>query len=132
MFKDFKVVSEGCNIPNKPEYKEVRAAISTTLQPQRASFKLSGVNTQFANLIRSTLLTGLPVRHLFANYENLKTTDEYIIPEVILNRIRIIPILQDTQIGKNLHWTSDVMHRVILKPANLSRRFHRMILRCFI
>jgi len=95
------VIDEGPKIPNRAEYKEILAAISTQMRPKRATFTLENVNTQFANLIRSTLLTGLPVRHLkIIKYENLSVKDPYRIHESIEDRVRLIPIKQDTEIGK--------------------------------
>ncbi|QYB17665.1 putative DNA-directed RNA polymerase subunit IIi [Pacmanvirus S19] len=67
-----------------------------TLKKKRMSFQISGVNNAESNAIRRTIGCELLVSGLHAEYENIKTNDLFIIPEMMVQRFRMIPIDQNT------------------------------------
>lgn len=73
--------------------------IPTTNIPHHIEFVLSGVSNAVSNAIRRTVLCELPVYHLECEYENIKTNDAHIIPEMLQKRLMMIPINQ-TASGK--------------------------------
>jgi len=68
--------------------------ISKNLKPERIEFTLGGVNNAIANGIRRTAACELPVKHMICNYEDIKTRDKFIIPEMIIKRLMMIPLSQ--------------------------------------
>lgn len=58
------------------------------------SIKLTDANCAIANAIRRTLISEMPVKHLTVSLTDIKTTDPYVIGEVIKKRIEMIPISQ--------------------------------------
>lgn len=57
-------------------------------------FELKDANCAIANAIRRTLISEIPIKHLTVSLVDIKTTDPYIIGEVIKKRIEMIPISQ--------------------------------------
>lgn len=57
-------------------------------------FELTDANCALANAIRRTLMSELPIKHLTVALTDIKTTDPYVIGEVIRKRIEMIPISQ--------------------------------------
>ncbi len=57
-------------------------------------FELKDANCAIANAIRRTLMSELPIKHLTVSLTDIKSTDPYIIGEVIRKRIEMIPISQ--------------------------------------
>ena len=68
--------------------------LPNTLEPKFVSFEISGVSNAVSNGIRRTLLDEMPF--IAMKMGDLKTDDEFLIPEMIEKRIRMIPILQTT------------------------------------
>lgn len=83
-------------IDRSPKAKdpEVRKLLPTVLKPQRYEFTIVGVDNAIANAIRRVLCLELPVKALVCNYEDIETDDAHVIPEVIMKRLRMIPLLQ--------------------------------------
>jgi len=83
-------------IDRSPKAKdpEVRKLLPTVLKPQRYEFTIVGVDNAIANAIRRVLCLELPVKALVCNYEDIETDDAHVIPEVIVKRLRMIPLLQ--------------------------------------
>lgn len=57
-------------------------------------FELKECNCSLANAIRRTLMSEMPVKHLTVSLTDIKTTDPYIVGEMIRKRIEMIPISQ--------------------------------------
>lgn len=89
---DFKVKKL---IPNVPaQYKHL---LPTTLVQESCSFIISGCSNAVANAIRRTAACELKVAYLNCQYEDIVTTDPFIIPEMIQKRLRMIPVLQSVR-----------------------------------
>lgn len=69
-----------------------------TLFPKRIEFELSNVSNAVSNAIRRTVECELLVIAMFAEYADVTCDDIFIIPEMILRRLRMIPINQKTPI----------------------------------
>lgn len=65
-------------------------------KPCRIRFTLSGVNAAVSNSLVRTAMLELPVKRLRLEVEDIETTDEHIIPELLTKRIRCIPLAQST------------------------------------
>lgn len=69
--------------------KRIPSTVNNTLV-----FELLDANCAIANAIRRTLVSELPVKHLTVALTDIKTTDPYVIGEVIRKRIEMIPVAQ--------------------------------------
>lgn len=65
------------------------------LNKKSISFELINSNEAFANGIRRTFNDELLVKSLDVNIYDLKTDDKYILPDNIIERINLIPVLQN-------------------------------------
>ena len=65
------------------------------LNKKSITFDLINSNEAFANGIRRTFNDELLVKSLDINIYDLKTDDKYILPDNIIERINLIPILQN-------------------------------------
>lgn len=70
--------------------------LPTRLFPQRIEFIVAGVSNAISNGLRRTICCELPVRALYCEYEDIKTDDPYIIGEMLIKRLQMIPIDQST------------------------------------
>ena len=68
--------------------------VPKNLKPKRMSFQISGVNNAESNAIRRTIGCELLVSALHTEYENISTNDMFIIPEMLVKRMRMIPVDQ--------------------------------------
>jgi len=66
------------------------------------SCELHNVSSAFANAIRRVIGEEALVKGLDCDLADIKTDDEYIIHEMIQQRIRLIPIRQTIEVGKKL------------------------------
>jgi len=73
------------------EYKDL---LPTVLFPYKFEFTINGASNAVANAIRRTIACELPVKCLICDYENIQTNDPFIIPELIVKRLKLIPIAQ--------------------------------------
>jgi len=87
---DKKVVS----LAPKIKHAEIRALLPTVLTPLKASFVIHGVSNAVSNGIRRTIGGELRVSAMFAEYASMETNDPILIPEMVLLRLRMIPIDQ--------------------------------------
>jgi DNA-directed RNA polymerase subunit L len=90
--KDFKVKKLTPNVP--AQYKHL---LPTVLVQESCSFIISGCSNAVANAIRRTAACELKVAYLSCQYEDIVTTDPFIIPEMIQKRLRMIPVLQSVK-----------------------------------
>lgn len=67
--------------------------------PKHIEFNIKGVSNAVSNGLRRTIGGELLVKALFAEFENLTTTDVFIIPEMVLKRLRMIPLDQSTPLN---------------------------------
>lgn len=79
-----------------PQIKDpaLQKYLPTRLFPQHISFELSPVSNAVSNAIRRTVACELLVARMNTGFENLTTTDMFIIPEMVLRRFEMIPIDQ--------------------------------------
>jgi hypothetical protein len=68
--------------------------LPTRLLPEHISFVVSPVSNAVSNAIRRTVGCELLVARMAVAYDNLHTTDIFIIPEMVIKRLRMIPIDQ--------------------------------------
>lgn len=68
--------------------------VPTTLIPQKYSFVIHNVSNAVANGLRRTICGELLVKHLMVSHEDIKTNDARIIPDMIIERIKQLPIDQ--------------------------------------
>lgn len=68
--------------------------VPKTLLSKHISFTISGVNNAISNALRRTIACELLVNGLHAEYEHVKTNDMFVIPEMILGRLKMVPIDQ--------------------------------------
>lgn len=69
------------------------------LQPQEFSFELHGVNIAIANGLRRVIESGVPVKCFSVSPEDIESNDPYVIPEYIVQRLRLIPCKQSININ---------------------------------
>jgi DNA-directed RNA polymerase subunit L len=67
------------------------------------SFEMKGVNYSLANAIRRVLTNELPMKHMTVSLTSIKSTDKYIIDDVIHSRLEMIPIPQDIPLGTEMY-----------------------------
>ncbi len=72
----------------------INKLLPKTLIPVHCEFKISGVSNAVSNAIRRTIACELPVNAMFAEYSSLVTNEVFIIPEMVLERFKMIPLDQ--------------------------------------
>ena len=87
---DIEIIDLAPKLPNR-KYSHL---LPTVFTPKQMSFTINGTNNAVANAIRRTVLCELRVKHLHLEYEDIKTDEAFIIPEMIIKRLRMIPINQ--------------------------------------
>lgn len=70
--------------------------VPKTLFPKHMEFQLAPVNNAVSNALRRTISCELLVSALHVEYHDIKTNDMHVIPEMIIGRLRRIPIDQNT------------------------------------
>lgn len=81
---------------NAPKVNNATIAklLPKTIVPEIVSFRIHNVNNAVSNAIRRTLCDELPTIAMNCNYEDIKTNNEFILPEMVMKRLRLIPIDQ--------------------------------------
>ena len=92
--KDIKII----DLTPKLKNKALEKLLPTRLFPMRLEFNVAGVSNAVSNAIRRTVMCELLVRGLHAEHTDMKTNDMFIISEMIIKRLRMIPIDQTTPI----------------------------------
>ncbi len=85
--------------PEVPSYAKHLLSSNTSLQQQEFSFELHGVNIAIANGIRRVIESGVPVKCFNVSPDDIESNDPYVIPEYIVQRIRLIPCKQTININ---------------------------------
>lgn len=82
----------------------------------KCSFVLSGATNATANAIRRVIASELPSKAMFVEIGDITTNDEFVIPELVANRIRMIPLDQKCPVDSqfSLYATNDT-----LRPRNI-------------
>lgn len=91
---NIEVSNLGVELPDK--LKKYKSLVPTTLIPEKCSFHISGVSNALANGIRRVLGAELLVSHLDVDINDIITNDRRIIPAMLVERIKQIPIHQST------------------------------------
>lgn len=99
--RDLKVESLAPRVDKKYAHLVPRECI-----PVHASVILADVSTAVSNAMRRTIACELPVKAMWAEYDDFATTEPSIIPEMVINRIRMIPLVQSTP--DDARWELDV------------------------
>jgi hypothetical protein len=101
------------NIPNKYTH------LAPNILDNRCEFRLHGVNNAIAGSLIRTMCGEMSVNYLKCEYDDLETNDIYIIPEMVINRIMMIPINQSIPIGTNyvLSYTNDTPFLATIKTS---------------
>lgn len=76
------------------------------LEQSRVSFEIHNASEAMSNAVRRTLAGEMRLKHLVAAYEDIKTTDIFLIPEMLQQRIMSIAVLQ--KIPDGVTFTMDV------------------------
>jgi DNA-directed RNA polymerase subunit L len=112
-------------IPAVPaRYKHL---LPTALTQESCSFIIDGCNNAVANGIRRVIMCELKVAYLSCKYEDIVTTDPFIIPEMIQKRLRMIPLLQSVPAGAifNLNVTNNTLDVIDVKTGQLQSKTAR-------
>lgn len=72
------------------------------------SFELDKTYTGFANGIRRVLVEELPVYCLDTDHKNVETDDEFILNDMLIKNINLIPIIQEIKEPHKVHASIDV------------------------
>jgi len=73
---------------------------------QRLEFDIHNVSNAVSSAIRRTISTELLVKAMICKYEDIATTDIYIIPEMIIKRISTLPLDQSCPLDMTLELTA--------------------------
>lgn len=99
-------------VPNVSD--ALKKLLPTRLFASKISFDLVGVSGAVSNAIRRTISCELSVNRMYCEYSDLTTTDEFIIPEMVIKRLKMIPIDQKTPAGAVFELTAT-------NPTNMER-----------
>ncbi len=93
-----------------------------------ASFEISNVLSSVPSAIRRTICNELPIKGLNCGLNDITTTDVFHIHEMILSRLRMIPVQQSVKIGTtyNLKATNDT-HELITVYSKELRSADRIV-----
>lgn len=92
-----QTINLGVNLPPELE-KKYAHLVPKKLVPVKYICEISGISNATANALRRTIGGELLVSHMNTKEENIKTNDTRIIPALLLERIKQVPILQSTPI----------------------------------
>lgn len=103
------------NIPNKYSH------LAPNILDNYCEFRLHGVNNAIAGSLIRTMCGEMSVNYLKCEYDDLETNDIYIIPEIVISRILMIPINQSIPIGTKyeLTYTNDTPFLATVKTSQL-------------
>jgi hypothetical protein len=65
---------------------QIRALLPSITKPCYVSFIMENTHSSEANAIRRVILSEIPVKTFAAEIDDVKTNDEYIYPEIVINR----------------------------------------------
>jgi len=83
-----------------PKYRHL---LPQVLKAKSINFRLTNVSNAVANAIRRTVGMELRVKCMVAEYADVETNDAFPIGEMILKRLRLIPIDQKTPLNTTFH-----------------------------
>ncbi len=83
---------------SKTKFKKLQSLVPKQCH-KTLSFEIKGINYSLANAIRRVLLNELPMKYMTVSLTNIKSTDRYIIDDVIRSRLEMIPISQQIELG---------------------------------
>lgn len=92
--------------------KSLSHLVPSTVIPHHFEFTLHNVSNAISNAIRRTIMCELPVYHLQCAYEDIKTNDAHIIPEMLQKRLMMIPIIQS--VDKSTKFELDAVNSTAL------------------
>ncbi len=93
--KERVIVSDISIIDKSPKVSpEIAKLISFNLRPEEVHFEISGVSNAVANGIRRTICGELPLMRMYAEWDDFTTTDRDVVPELVLKRLKMVPINQ--------------------------------------
>jgi len=87
------------NLIPKIDDEELKKYLPKNLVPQKIEFILSDANNAIANALRRTITGESPVNILDVQISDIVTNDPFIIQEMIISRIRMIPLLQSCHVN---------------------------------
>tara|TARA_R110002153_G_scaffold273997_7_gene446494 strand:+ start:4680 stop:5894 length:1215 start_codon:yes stop_codon:yes gene_type:complete len=105
--KDWSVTPLTIDVPGKYKHLVPR------MVSDRCEFVLFNCNNAIANAIRRTISCELPVRALYCEYNDIETDDPHIIPEMIIKRLRMIPVDQSIPLDSVFSIHGEAAHIVI-------------------
>lgn len=93
------------------------------LKPEHISFVVSPVNNAISNSIRRTIACELEVKAFNVEYADFKTNDVFIIPEMVIKRFKMIPIVQTVPDDAvfELNVTNDTDKVIDIKSSAIKR-----------
>lgn len=82
-----------------PKHPLVQHLLPEKIFVAECTLVLNDVNNAVANALRRTICMELPVKALSVVAENIVCNDEYVIPEMVAERFKMIPIMQSTPVS---------------------------------
>lgn len=100
---------------------DVLALLPTVFRGVKVTVEISGVNIGIANAIRRVLAGGIPVICMDFEPQALKTTDEFVLVDLLRRRINLIPIRQDLDQSTtfSLHAANNTEALVTVKSSSI-------------
>lgn len=74
--------------------KDLESMIPRVLEQKQVEVTLANVNVAISNGLRRTMCSELPTMSMAVQLEDIQTDDVFIIQEMILNRLKMIPVMQ--------------------------------------
>jgi hypothetical protein len=104
-----------------PAYKKYESLLPTVNHPVMFSCTLSNVNNAISNALRRVIGGELLVKGFDCEFSDITTTDVFIIPEMIIQRLRCIPVHQDVPDDTvfEIHVTNKSLDLIDVKSSSI-------------
>lgn len=125
MIKDIIETEYGINIKH-PSYNRYKDLINQNKQfipefnHKSLEFKMINVPYALANGLRRVMTNEIDMKHMSIDFKEIKTNDEYLFPDLIKDRIEMVPLLQtisnDVTFSLNVeNYNTDVVKNIYSK-----------------
>lgn len=105
----------------KPNVHAKYAMYLPSFHPDHAEVTISGLYCSYAGAIRATISNCLIVSGMECEYEDIETNRDAITQEIIQQRLRMIPVMQNTpkEMTFNLYFANNAMEMVKVYSENI-------------
>lgn len=109
------------DISPKIKDPEINKLLPKTLRPQSFQCEIANVDFAMANALRRVIVSEMPARALKCEHANIKTNNDFILNDMLANRIRLIPIDQKTPLGEkfSLDIINNTEHLLEVKSGDM-------------